>query len=406
MKKYLFILATAAIVASCAENDTFKDVKTSESKAIGFAAYSEKATKADNHTTLEFFYPTFNVYGWKSYDNGSNWTNIFDDITNEYFLAKTAQSGKTVSGNGQVIYTGSGENPEAEWGEETAGWYYQGIRYWDSYANAHRFSAYAPIAASAKVVCSPDGTIKIGDDGTGEGAKGTITVDNTNLMSTPATALAYTGFVGDYMTATTNAYNASPVALAFSHELAKINIQINLAAGVTTKQDVVVNDINITGLNGTSYFDNTEDVASPSAGYLDGWHTPTTAIAYRVQGPVDATTGYKMNGTTAGTDNFNTYYVMERLMIPQNIAKTTPANAIQPSDFTTSGAYIYVKYTIGTQEYTGYWGLANLFDATAATNINLKGGYEYTLSITVGPDPIYFTASVSTWTEETGSITF
>ena len=403
MNRNIFIIAATALVMGCSSNDTFKDVNIESPSIIGFAAFSEKATKADNNNTLEFFYPTFNVYGWKSYDNGSTWESpIFSNVTNEYFAESGSQTNPNVETNGNEIYTGSGETPKAEWGVDDAGWYYQGIRYWDNYANKYQFSAYAPISANSKVVCTNTGVIKIGDDGTGEGAKGKVTVDTKNLMGTPQTTLSYKGFDYDYMTASSAVTNKqSPVNLIFKHKLAKINIKLKLDNKIKTKQSVVVNEITITGLNGTSYYTSEEDVDNPSNGYVSGWNTPITPVSYSVEGVNGAQTGYQMNGTNPGTDNFDNYYVMERLMIPQTIAKTDPANQLEAFN---SGTYIKVKYTIGTEEFSGHWGLANLF--TSNNNLKLLGGNEYTLTITVGPDPIYFTAVVTPWNEETGELSF
>lgn len=412
MKKYLFILATTAIaLVGCSQTESLKnDVSNNENIPFSFAAFSNKATKADSHNTLNFFYPTFKVYGWKSYD-GTNWEDpaVFSDQTNEYFASNA---------NGSAIYTAAnGVLPGDEWGEFghsttawDAGWYYEGIKYWDKFATNYQFCAYAPITASAKVVCTSDGVIKIGDDGTGEGAKGTITVDNKNLMATPATELAYTGFDYDYMTAavaTSGSTNASPVQLVFTHELAKFNIKIQLNPNVTTTQTVTVNEVSIKNINGTSYYTNAQDVVSPSNGYLSGWAKPTTEIAYTAQGVGTATAGYQINkdldGDASTFTNYSGYFIMERLMIPQNIAKTDPASQLTEFD----EPCIYVKYTIGTEEYTGHWGLANLFDNVAAnTSVNILGGNEYTLTITVGPEPIYFTASVTPWAENTGAFEF
>lgn len=415
MKKNLLILATAAIaLVGCSQAEILKDDVSYNEKNIpfSFAAYSNKATKADNHNTLNFFYTTFKVWGWKSYD-GTNWEDpaVFSDQTNEYFASNA---------NGSAIYTAaSGVLPGDEWGEYghsttawDAGWYYEGIKYWDKFATNYQFCAYAPITASAKVVCTPDGVIKIGDNGTGASPKGTITVDTKNLMATPATELAYTGFDYDYMTAavaTSSAAttNVSPVPLVFTHELAKFNIKIVLNTKVTTTQTVTVNEVSIKNINGTSYYTNAEDVASPSAGYLSGWATPTTEIAYTANGVGSATAGYQINGDIDGDattfTNYSGYFIMERLMIPQEIAKTDPASQLAEFD----EPCIYVKYTIGSEEYTGHWGLANLFDNVAAnTSVKILGGNEYTLTITVGPDPIYFTASVTPWAEHTGAFEF
>lgn len=409
-KSIITIAAFAMVLASCSDNETLREAVSTENVPFTFAAYSNKATKGtDNHNNLEFFYTTFKVNGWKSYD-GTTWTNVFDDETNEYF---------ETNANGQSIYTSS--LPGTEWGNAQGnpnfpGWYYEGIRYWDKFATNYQFCAYAPITASNKVVCKPSGVITIGDDGVATAEltapKGTIAVETTNLMATPKKALAYKGFSYDYMTAklATNSNspstNVSPVQLVFAHELAKFNIKIQLNDKVTTTQTVTVNEVSIKNIYGTSYYTSEEDVAAPTAGFLSGWATPTGIMDYTVNGVSAA--GYQINKdldeTDAEFDNYSGYFIMERLMVPQTITKTDPAS--QHDAFAGTNASVYVKYTIGTEEYEGYWGLANLFDATTNNTVNLLGGNEYTLTITVGPEPIYFTANVSTWDENLGSFEF
>ena len=413
-RNYLLIAAAAAMFAACSNNDTVREVVIpTENVPFSFAAYSNKATKVDNHNTLDFFYKTFNVYGWKSYD-GSNWTNVFDDETNEYFATDKL---------GDEIY--KSVLPSTEWGEYghtnttswNTGWYYEGVRFWDKLATNYQFCAYAPIGAKAKVVCTPQGVITIGDDNQGENPKGTISVDTKNLMATPAKELAYKGFDYDYMTAklatnSTSSTNVSPVQLVFNHELAKFNIKIKLNDNVTTTRDIIVNEVSIKNIKGTSYYTSTEDKTTPSTGYISGWHTPSgDDVDYSAKGVGSATTGYQINKDLNKDDdefdNYSDHFIMERLMIPQTINKTNPASQHDAFTGTQAQACIYIKYTIGTEVYEGYWGLANLFDNVAANStINLLGGNEYTLTINVGPEPIYFTTNVSTWDENTGNSNF
>ena len=377
MKKSLFVIAACVMVlSSCSDNETLREAVSTENVPFTFAAYSNKATKADSHNNLDFFYKTFNVYGWKKLATGWVSDPVFNNTTNEYFAA---------DGNGTVIYLATdGKTVSDEW-KTTQGdpafpaWYYEGIRYFDKMATDYQFCAYAPIAASAEVKCDNTGVITIGKDNA-------ITVESTNLMATPATSLAYTGFTKDYMTATSTA-KASAVSLEFSHELAKFNIQLVLDNSVTTLQDVIGKELSIKHLKGTSYYESNKENAD---GYLSGWHTPTGEIAYSLTGV--GGNGYKMNGTTAGTDNFSGYYVMERLMIPQTAAKNT--EDCQLAEF--AEPCVYVKYTIGSEVFEGHYTLANLFAGSAA-DYDFLGGNEYTLTITVGPKPIYFTATVATW---------
>ena len=70
MKKYLFILATAAIAVSCSENDSFKEIDTQDT-VIGFTTYTGKLTRAAENSSatkkynLEDYNTTFKVWGYK-----------------------------------------------------------------------------------------------------------------------------------------------------------------------------------------------------------------------------------------------------------------------------------------------------------------------------------------------------
>ena len=391
MKKGLFIIASLAII-SCGNNELKTDLaETAKDIPFTFSAYSSNATKADSHDKLDFFYKTFNVYGWKSFDNGSTWetTNpLFNNVTNEYFASDDVY--------GSVIYLESnGILPKAEWNTIQGttpfpGWYYQNIRYLDKYATNYQFSAYTPITATSEVTCTPDGTILIGDDAN------KVTVDATNLMATPATELAYTGFAKDYMTATSTV-KTSAVNLIFSHELAKFNIKLVLNNSVTTPQTVTVKEVSIKHINGTSYYDSSKETAE---GYKSAWKTPITEASYSVNGVGTETAGYQLNGdldeNDDNFDNYSGYFVMERLMIPQTVQKNT-TKSDQLDDMTQ--ACVYVEYTIGDQTYKGHYALANLFlqNTDTATSYDFLGGNEYTLTINVGPLPIYFTTEVNVW---------
>lgn len=393
MKRYIFVLATAAIVASCSDNDLINEVVYPDAP-IGFAAYANVATKTNtnNKTNLEFFYPTFNVYGYKYTDS---WKVVFNNETNEYFSEDK---------KGAVVYDEDGQKPSTEWSAPISGWYYEGVRYWDKFATKYKFGAYAPVAASSEVQFvynnnGDNGVITIGS------SSKKITVEGTNLMATPAQELAYKGFTKDYMTALANtssstSTNASPVSLTFTHKLAKFDIKLALNDQVITNQAVVVNEITVHNMNGTSYYDSSKE--SGETDFLSGWAKPTTEINYSVKGVGSATTGYQLNldidDQTDGNQNYNGYYVFEGLMIPQTIQKASTASQLTEL----SEACLYIKYTIGTEEYVGYYALANMFIGTGSgLSYDFEGGKEYILTITVGPAPIYFTPTVTAWTEIT-----
>ena len=369
MKKAIYLLAATALMASCNQEvlvDT-PDPQPEAPRRIGFETFVNKATRA-NSTALNDFYPTFNVYGWKTV--GSDVTCVFEDIPVEYFTADAA---------GDVVYaTGK---PSDEWPVAdpfAPGWFYENIRYWDKMASQYQFSAYVPAAASGVVACTKDGVIKIGT------AEEPITVEGKNLMATPATALAFTGYEYDYMTAQSTTAT-SPVALTFKHLQAKFNVRIKLAESVTTAQDVSVQKIEIHNLGDVAYYASNATAASA----VDGWTlgTPTATYVPKVE------TAYTLNAAT----NYHNHYVMEQLIIPQTIKKST---AGFPSLTEYAEACIYVEYTIGTEVFKSFTPLANLFINSTDDTYTFKAGNQYTLNINIGPEPIEFTAEVATWADE------
>ena len=362
MKKAIYLIAATALMASCNQEvlvDTH-DPMPEAPRRIGFESFVNKSTRArgTNSTNLQDFYPSFNVYGWKTVGDAT--TCVFDSI--------------------QVSYCdGTTTTPSEEWGADApAGWYYDNIRYWDKMAESYQFSAYAPAGAAA-VACEADGLITIGT------AEKPITVESTNLMATPAKDLAYTGFDCDYMTAQSKE-TLDKVSLTFKHLLAKLNIRIKLDEDITTAQAVAVQKIAVHNLGDKAGYTNAEGEG------VTGW-TVTEASADYV--PAIASTDelvYALNGTT----NYHNYYVMEQLIIPQtidNAATTAPSLAELPE------ACIYVEYTIGDETFKSYTPLASIF--SSAETYTFNGGNQYTINITVGPAPIEFEAEVAAWETET-----
>lgn len=370
MKWTKYCLVALLGLASCAPNEVLIDEIPEPEEAprrIGFETFVNMSTRAtgENSTSLNDFYPTFNVYGWKTV--GSDVTCIFDNIPVEYFSADVA---------GSVVYTAG--KPSDEWTFSANSWYYENLRYWDQMASAYQFSAYAPAAASANVTCSSDGVIKIGSD------VSPITVEATNLMATPATKMAFTGFNYDYMTATATSAT-SPVSLTFKHLQAKFNVRIKLAASVTTSQDVSVQKVEIHNLGDKAYY-----LSSAAAPAVDGWTTLDTATPTYVP---KVHTAYSLNNAVK---NYHNHYVLEQLIIPQTISKAA-SSAPSLSEF--AEACVYVEYTIGAETFKNFTPLANIFDDSAATTYDFKAGNQYTLNITIGPAPIYFEPQVATWAD-------
>lgn len=396
MKKNLFIIAAIALVSVSCSNEKLLNNSVNEAavKPIGFDVYANKSTKANenNKNNLNFFYDAFKVSGWKYTDD---WKVVFNNEINEYFASNA---------KGKYVYDAEGQKPSDEWASASAStyvpaWYYEGVRYWDKFATKYQFGAYAPKDAANVTIAysasADDCTITMAS------SESKFTVESTNLMATPSKTLAYTGFTTDFMTAvahTGNANSTSSVSLTFTHELAKFDIKLALNTEVKTNQPVIVKKIKLHNLNGSSYYDSSKETAE---NFLTGWNTPTGEVTtYAVDGPGDATTGYQLNldidPSTDGDQNYNGFYVFESLMIPQTIQKAENAAQLEAYN-TNKEASIYVKYSIGNEDFEGYYALANMF--TTDNSFNLAGGNEYILTITVGPAPIYFTPTVTPWAE-------
>ena len=319
MKRAIYLLAATALMASCTQSEVLVDTPNpvpEVPRSIGFDTFVDKATRATraNSNALNDFYPAFKVYGWKTVGNETP-TPIFDNITVSYYNAEE----------------GKGVKPSIEWGEDVAtGWYYENIRYWDNMASAYQFSAYTPEYASNEVDCTPDGTISIGTEDS------PITVDETNLMSTPATDLAFTGFKYDYMTAQSTNNNLNEVSLNFKHLMAKLNVRIRLDESITTAQDVSVQALTVFNLGDKGYYTNALDEKGKVAG-VSGWTISATSAGYELQIPE----AYSLNKANA---NYHNHYVLEQLIIPQTVLNCEEGEDI-PSLNPYNEACVYVEYT-------------------------------------------------------------
>ena len=370
MKKAIYLLAATALFASCNQEvlvDATNDQQPEVSRRIGFDTFVDKATRAKgtNSNALNDFYPAFNVYGWKVVDGTA--APVFEDVTVSYYDAEE----------------GTGVKPGTEWGDAPkTGWYYKYVRYWDKMATSYQFSAYAPTAATKDVKCDEAGLITIGTE-----AK-PIKVEETNLMENPADKLAYTGFEYDYMTAQSDANSLDKVTLNFKHLQAKLNIRIKLDASITTTSDVTVKSVSVYQLGRYGYYTNAENVG------VSGW-TISPITDFKDEYVLTADNGYSLN---AKEKNYNGYYVLEQLILPQTIKKANTTSQLNVY----KEACVYVEYTIGKETFRSYSPLANIFigqDATDTT-YDFEGGKQYTINITVGPKPIVFDAEVTEWETE------
>lgn len=373
MKKLLYLFAAITLLASCAQEEVLVDTpvaKPTAPRLIGFETFVNKSTRAagTNSTALNDFYTTFNVYGWKTVNGDVS--NVFNNVPVEFFATDAA---------GTVVYTAG--KPSDEWNFTADSWYYENIRYWDPMASAYLFSAFTPVPAGVAFDCQPDGLITIG------ASDNLVTVDSKNLMETPATALAYTGFDYDYMTAqSTDA--TEKVSLTFKHLQAKLNIRIQLDEDVKTKQNVAIQKIEVHNLGDKAYYD------SKTTSGVSGWNLGAATETY----VPTADNVYSLNDATT---NYNNHYVLEQLIIPQNCTKYDEDEDNIPSLSEYQVACLYVEYKIGDETFKSFTPLANIFLGTStAEKYSFLAGNQYTINVIVGPEPIYFEAEVTPWADE------
>ena len=381
-KSYLMtIAAAAALFAACSSNDTIKyeyDLFDAQQKnSIGFAAYSSKTTKANdaNSTSLQDFYGTFDVYGWKTVN--SSHSPVFSHVPVGYFATDGTGATQTPS---TVVYESSGK-PSDEWGTPfQIGWYYEDVRYWDKTATAYQFFAIAPyeaVPAPALTVAAGDANIKIGDSG----AKYDISTEkNLAIVSSkPIADKKYFGFTKDYMLAEKSTTQNAKVTFNFHHILTKFNVKITKQDTYTGSQALVVKDIKIANLAKNGYFEYSSNMTTK------GWTTDGT---YALQVTEDCS----LNETT----NYSGCYWIQTLIFPQTI--TCAKTEVQSND-TGLNQYLYIKYSIGSEVFEAYYDLAYVFNNMLSTGetYSFAQGSEYTLNLKVGPAPIIFDAQVTAW---------
>jgi len=437
-KSYLMIAAAAAMFAACSDTDNFKEInnENNEQKAFTFSAYADKVVKGTNSSSLQDFYTVFGVYGFKNVTRDGSATNetVFENVPNEFF-ASDAQ--------GTTVFSASGAKPSNEWTFVANSWYYENVRYWDKMANSYEFFAIAPYEASPTyTVAAGAGNISIAtsaakyDISTEYNLARTDLTDPTDPQTVaPKAELTYSGFKKDYMLAEKSAARTSDVMLNFHHILSKLNVKIVKAASYTGKQELKINELKIDRLAKEGYYAYNTNFTT------NGWTTNGTYA-------LDIPTAYSLTAAT----NYSGNYWIETLIFPQTA--TCQKGGAQPTATALTDRYLYIKYSIGTEVFEAYYDLAYVFDKTLtytaaeaaeynaalagavsttdvnpATNTNYTAeeaaahnaaltdavaendvkaantgytfnpGSQYNLTLTVGPEPIHFDATVTTWTD-------
>lgn len=441
MKKYLFIIATAAIVASCADQDTYKkDIQNGNGEAISFETFTTKQTRATENSganySWAFFdhHETFQVW---SYKNTSD-TRVFDGDV--------------------VTVTSDGANAP------TYTYSYSPIRYWDKAATAYEYYAAAPSDVYDSST-NPNGwqfNLKEGFT-----AAGITNTDNQNkgYFTTNSTlagtniADGTTSYFASFKEANGDvdkliaapkvvykAYFSQPVQLNFIHILSRLNVTIKKDL-ILENQTVTVNKLEVHNLKATGAFN--ESTAASQDGNNTRWTESGNSVTYAA--PVNTVV---TAAVTSSVQNPDPQYLIQSLVIPQNAAfesvaldgaaktatdavlftleeynayfgtnlnatqfaelsndaKTKIPAVIAANEITTSSKpYLVITYTIqdGTntpEEFTAYFNLAAAFgmDGTNENSVDktkfaFNEGWQNTLHITLSPDAIEFCAQVAEW---------
>ena len=385
MRKSIFILAaTATILASCAQTEKINnDLLNNEQAVIGFASYSEKATRGNTevNTNLEYYHGTFAVYGTKKSKN---------DATNIQYVF----GGKAEAAGAQAGVTCTYQaTTDAVLGD----WKYTDPRIWDKQAD-YDFIAYAPALDENPIrYYYKAAKAEVGDAGNWFKTSSDYTLTGTNLQATATQAEIVKGFNAantdlDLMISKSEAKDGANhgeyVNLEFKHILSKLNVTIAQSEDISNSV-VTINEVKITGLKDKGSYNqaNYNATANPM---VSGWaaaagvNNDTYALIYNKAGGQVLDKGQYVSGVyEAGKP----YFFIESLVMPQTIADNQITLAI--------------NYTITNGGHSeDYPYVLDLYDVEALRNF--YDGYNYYLNFTISLEPIKFDATVSTWTDQAG----
>lgn len=417
MKKYLFILATAALFASCSNNDSIKEVFAPDT-TIGFSTFTGKITRAENSpatdkNALEAYHTNFNVWSSKYIALGTT-PETYDETS--VFTAQV------------VNHLDADDTADPAIAE---GWYYTPIRFWDKSATKYDFYAAAPAFdannnAMAWIWDNTNKKISIENfEVDGATIAPSSAVDPAAVMPNHKD-LMISEDIAEYTNYTTDKVN-----LSFIHILSRLNIGVKKATPILDNFVVKLESIKVFNMTSNGTFDENEDDADNAVdgGNHSRWLDAST--------PATFTAGVGYETETEVTTSSN--YVYQALIIPQQIAyasgvKLNGTNVDEDSDPYFRIEYsIYTKATedikfkqdeidaaqegdpaygkttddvkiaageadenIGSYKYT--YNLADMFNGENSTaNIHFNEGWMYTLNIMINPVAIEFDAEVYEW---------
>ena len=357
MKKSLFIIAATALIVSCATNDIKNDVVNDA--PIGFDSYSNLATKSSSSGNLEDYHTTFGVWGYKTVtrNNAATEEAVMEREVNN--VSKSYKVTNDDNGNGSADWDYDGTDGTALG---------QFLKYWDKTASKYQFDAYAPYSDNASI-SNHVISIAAGQYAANENLQASLseTLNTAVFSGTGVTsASASTDWMMPASSYIRNAANGTMsnaiVDLEFKHMLSKVILVVKTKDNFPF--NITLNSLSLDNVHGS--------------GSYNGSAWTTTASAVSVAGKVGTMTKSETNAQ-------HKYYSIECLVIPQ----------------ATAAPKFSVNYKIGSDP--------EIFDVkeTAIEHItSFAAGTVYTITATIGPDPINFDCTVTDWTaDNTGSVT-
>lgn len=349
MKKYLILAAVAAVtLAACAKVEIAENALMDENIPIVFSNYAPKTlvkADADNYAPSTTLIPNaeFDVWGWSTPNatafDGSNGTKFMGWYT--------------------VTYKDGGAT------DGTKNAYPDGYRYWPSGDTPDKLSFYGYYpSVSGSGITPPNGLGEF-----------SFTAKNTAAEQVD---FMVADVVADQLYTTNN----GTVPLTFRHMLTKVQVNFKTTTAVADDANTTVkitgatfNKINNTGKLTASY-----NGTATSTDWDNISGVQTYAVAYP-SGALTATAS-----TVAPADIF--------LMVPQTMLAKTE----------TAAQYLEISWTVTTDGVTTE-NTAKLYlddcvstdGGSTAANLDWEKNHSVTYTVTVGPQPILFTATVAEW---------
>ena len=339
MRKFLLLIATAAIVASCAKTDSINEVNEVE---IDFTrAFIENSTKSivtGPYTTNNFSVNgnTMGVFGWKQVTSGNTTSNsqVFND--------------QAVTHNG-------------------TDWTYTPKRYWDSNADQYMFFAYAPHSGDFTGTVAMANPAASAFSITGFTQSTTVANQVDLLVDLSSHAVDHTN--------TSTAATKPKVGFAFNHILSNVNFKMGVSTalkGDNQSNPVAVQSVEVKGvyINGTYSYANS----------AWGWSSRTSTSPFAATLKNNNTVVFASDELTATAADVPG--LVNMLLIPGSV----------------SGYTITINYTIGTEEFEKTINLTDFKNGNNAADASWAIATKYTYVLTIGPDPIEFDAtSITDW---------